>query len=70
VESNPDAPAGTAQRCLYLEAELTDLRCRAVVDFAAGGLKGEELLQGIVARINDTRNSLSRHLRVGLATDA
>jgi hypothetical protein len=70
VEADPDAPEGAADRYHYLEAKLTDLKCRAVTDFAAGGLKGEGLLQGIVALINDTRNSLARHARVEKAPDA
>jgi hypothetical protein len=70
VEADPDAPQGTVERQRYLEAKLTDLKCRAVKDFAAGGLKGEGLMQGIVALINDTRNSLSRDVRVERATDA
>jgi TRAP-type uncharacterized transport system substrate-binding protein len=59
VETDPDAPGGAAERLRYLQAKLNDLKCRAVMDFAAGGLKGEGLMQGIVALINDTRNSLA-----------
>jgi hypothetical protein len=59
VEADPDAPKDPAERHRYLQAKLNDLKCRAVMDFAAGGLKGEGLMQGIVALINDTRNSLS-----------
>jgi hypothetical protein len=70
VEADPDAPEDAGERHRYLEARLTDLKCRAVVDFAAGGLKGEGLMQGIVALINDTRNSLARHLRAERVTDA
>jgi hypothetical protein len=40
------------------------------MDFAAGGLKGEGLLQGIVALINDTRDFLARHVRVEKAPNA
>jgi hypothetical protein len=34
-----------------------DLESEAVRQFAEGGLKGEGLLSGIVAPVNDTRNS-------------
>jgi hypothetical protein len=70
AEADPDAPESAPERLRYLEAKLTDLKCRAVMDFAAGGLKGEGLMQGIVALINDTRNSLSYHLRVERTADA
>jgi hypothetical protein len=60
AESDPDAPEDLTELGRYLEAKLTDLKCRAVEDFAAGGLKGEGLMQGIVALINDTRASLPR----------
>jgi TRAP-type uncharacterized transport system substrate-binding protein len=60
AEFDPDAPTDPSELCHYLEARLTDLKCRAVADFAAGGLKGEGLMQGIIALINDTRNSLAR----------
>jgi TRAP-type uncharacterized transport system substrate-binding protein len=70
VEADPDAPEGPAERHRYLEAKLNDLKCRAVMDFAAGGLKGEGLMQGIVALINDTRNSLSRDGWAERAPDA
>jgi hypothetical protein len=70
VEADPNVPEGAAERHRYLEARLTDLKCRAVMDFAAGGLKGEGLMQGIVALINDTRNSLSRDVRVERTVDA
>jgi hypothetical protein len=70
VEADPDAPEGTAERLRYLEAKLNDLKCRAVMDFAAGGLKGEGLMQGIVALINDTRNSLAHDLWVERPPDA
>jgi TRAP-type uncharacterized transport system substrate-binding protein len=60
VESDPDAPGDLNALGRYLEGRLTDLKCRAVADFADGGLKGEGLMQGIVALINDTRNALPR----------
>ena len=43
----------------YLERRLTALKCKVLEDFAAGGLKGEGLMAGIIALINDTRGSLS-----------
>jgi hypothetical protein len=58
VETDPDAPKDAEELHRYLDARLTDLKCRAVADFAAGGLKNEGLMHGIVALINDTRNSL------------
>ena len=36
----------------------------------APGDRAAAIMQGIVALINDTRNSLSRHLRVERATEA
>ena len=44
----------------YLEDRLTDLKCEAVKDFAEGGLKGEGLMAGIAALVNDTRDSLAQ----------
>jgi hypothetical protein len=35
------------------------LKCAVLKDFAAGGLKGEGLMAGIIALINDTRESLA-----------
>jgi hypothetical protein len=62
VEADPDAPEDATERHRYLEAKLNDLKCRAVMDFADGGLKGEGLMHGIVALINDTRNSLAHEI--------
>jgi hypothetical protein len=62
VEADPNAPEEATERHRYLEAKLNDLKCRAVMDFADGGLKGEGLMQGIVALINDTRNSLAHDI--------
>ena len=42
---------------------MTDLKCRVLKDFAEGGLRGEGLMAGIIALINDTRESLA-----GIAT--
>ena len=35
------------------------LKCEVLTDFAEGGLKGEGLMAGIIALINDTRESLA-----------
>jgi hypothetical protein len=51
----PDVPSLRAQ----LERRLTTLKCKVLEDFAAGGLKGEALMAGIIALINDTRDSLA-----------
>jgi TRAP-type uncharacterized transport system substrate-binding protein len=59
-ETDPHAPADPAPRRAYLEERLMDLKCRALRDFAEGGLKGEGLMAGIISLVNDTRNSLAR----------
>jgi hypothetical protein len=59
-EFDQDAPADPRDLAEYLEDRLTDLKCEAVKDFAEGGLKGEGLMAGIVALVNDTRDSLAR----------
>jgi TRAP-type uncharacterized transport system substrate-binding protein len=59
-ENDPAAPAEPAARRAYLEERLMDLKCRALQDFANGGLKGEGLMSGIVSLVNDTRASLAR----------
>jgi hypothetical protein len=55
---DPEAPADPDARRAYLLNRLDDLKSEAVREFAEGGLKGEGLLSGVVALINDTRNSL------------
>jgi hypothetical protein len=60
VDADPNLPAAPAELHRHLEARLIDLKCRAVGQFADGGLKAEGLLQGIIALINDTRKSLDR----------
>jgi TRAP-type uncharacterized transport system substrate-binding protein len=62
AEVDPDAPLDPAERIAYLEGRLTEIKCRALEDFATGDLRGEGALQGIVALVNDTRNSLGRLL--------
>ena len=59
-ETDPAAPADPAARRAYLEERLLDLKCRALQDFANGGLRGEGLMSGIVSLVNDTRASLAR----------
>jgi TRAP-type uncharacterized transport system substrate-binding protein len=56
--TDPSAPADPAARRAHLLDRLDDLKSEAVRDFAEGGLRGEGLLAGVVALINDTRNSL------------
>src|SRR5262249_38506270 len=57
-ETDPAAPADPLSRRAYLEERLLDLKSRALQDFAAGGMRGEGLMSGIVSLVNDTRESL------------
>jgi hypothetical protein len=76
LENDPDAPLDPDERRTYLLDQLDDLKSEAIRDFADGGLKGEGLLAGVVALVNDTRSSLvtanrtphlhPSHLDVGL----
>ena len=59
-EADPDAPITPNELRNYLENRLLDLKSQVLKDFAEGGLKGEGLMSGIVALINDTRASLDR----------
>ena len=59
-ESDPGAPSDGAALHRYLEDRLLDLKSQVLKDFAEGGLKGEGLMSGIVALVNDTRASLDR----------
>jgi hypothetical protein len=59
LENDPDAPTDPDARRAYLLDQLDDLKSEAVRDFADGGLKGEGLLAGVVALVNDTRSSLA-----------
>jgi TRAP-type uncharacterized transport system substrate-binding protein len=60
-EADPNAPTGSAGALRhYLEDRLLDLKSQVLKDFAEGGLKGEGLMAGIVALVNDTRASLDR----------
>jgi hypothetical protein len=59
LEGDPTAPADVTSLRAHLEGRLTTLKCKVLEDFAAGGLKGEGLMAGIIALINDTRGSLA-----------
>jgi hypothetical protein len=56
---DPGASSEPGARRAYLVDRLDDLKSDAIRHFAKGGLKGEGLLSGIVALVNDTRNSLA-----------
>src|SRR4051794_32524302 len=58
-EDDPNAPPDSDARRAYLVDQLDDLKSEAIRDFAEGGLKGEGLLAGVIALVNDTRNSLA-----------
>jgi hypothetical protein len=59
-EDDPAAPRDAPARRAYLEDRLLDLKSQALRDFAEGGLKGENLMSGIVSLVNDTRRSIDR----------
>ena len=59
LENDPAAPTDLPSLRSHLEGRLTTLKCEVLKDFAAGGLKGEGLMAGIIALINDTRESLA-----------
>jgi TRAP-type uncharacterized transport system substrate-binding protein len=59
VEEDPAAPTDVPSLRSHLEERLTALKCKVLEDFAAGGLRGEGLMAGIIALINDTRESLA-----------
>jgi TRAP-type uncharacterized transport system substrate-binding protein len=59
LEEDPAAPTDVPSLRSYPEGRLTTLKCRVLKDFAEGGLKGEGLMAGIIALINDTRESLA-----------
>jgi hypothetical protein len=59
LEDDPAAPTEVSALRSHLEGRLATLKCRALKDFAEGGLKGEGLMAGIIALINDTRESLA-----------
>jgi hypothetical protein len=59
LEDDPEAPPEPDARRAYLLDRLDELKSEAIRDFADGGLKGEGLLAGVVALVNDTRSSLA-----------
>jgi TRAP-type uncharacterized transport system substrate-binding protein len=59
LEDDPSAPTDVPSLQSYLERRLITLKCKVLEDFAAGGLTGEGLMAGIIALINDTRESLA-----------
>jgi hypothetical protein len=59
LEVDPAAPTDRPSLRSYLEERLTTLKCTVLKDFAEGGLRGEGLMAGIIALINDTRESLA-----------
>jgi TRAP-type uncharacterized transport system substrate-binding protein len=59
LQVDPAAPTDVSSLRSHLEGRLTRLKCEVLKDFAAGGLKGEGLMAGIIALINDTRESLA-----------
>jgi hypothetical protein len=59
LEDDPSAPLDVLSLRAYLEGRLNTLKCKVLEDFAEGGLKGEGLMAGIIALINDTRGSLA-----------
>jgi hypothetical protein len=59
LEDDPTIPDDGRPLRSHLEERLTTLKCKVLEDFAAGGLRGEGLMAGIIALINDTRESLS-----------
>src|SRR5262249_41912528 len=59
LEHDPTAPTDVLSLRSHLEGRLTTLKCEVLTDFAEGGLRGEGLMAGIIALINDTRNSLA-----------
>jgi hypothetical protein len=58
LDFDPTAPTEASSLRSHLEARLTRLKCEVLEEFAAGGLRGERLMAGIIALINDTRESL------------
>ena len=59
LQDDPAAPTDVPSLRSHLEGRLTALKCKVLEDFAAGGLRGEGLMAGIIALINDTRESLA-----------
>jgi protein-S-isoprenylcysteine O-methyltransferase Ste14 len=56
---DPDSPTNPKVLRTRLETRLTQLKHDILMDFADGGLQGEGLMAGLIALINDTRESLA-----------
>jgi TRAP-type uncharacterized transport system substrate-binding protein len=59
LQEDPAVPADPESLRANLKGRLTRLKCKVLEDFAEGGLRGEGLMAGIIALINDTRESLA-----------
>jgi TRAP-type uncharacterized transport system substrate-binding protein len=59
LEADPAGPTEPDSLRANLESRLTTLKCKVLQDFSEGGLKGEGLMAGIIALINDTRDSVA-----------
>jgi TRAP-type uncharacterized transport system substrate-binding protein len=59
LQDEPDAPTDVPSLRAHLKGQLSALKCKVLNDFADGGLTGEGLMAGIIALINDTRESLA-----------
>jgi TRAP-type uncharacterized transport system substrate-binding protein len=60
LEHDPAVPNDAPSLRSHLEGRLTTLKCEVLKDFTEAGLRGEGLMNGIIALINDTRESLAR----------
>jgi hypothetical protein len=58
LEQAPETPTTPNALRTHLEKRLSALECRVLEDFAAGGLKGEASLTGVIATINEARSTL------------
>ncbi|HVK10185.1 MAG TPA: hypothetical protein VM597_15565, partial [Gemmataceae bacterium] len=59
LEVDPELPTELEALRVHLEVQLARLKHNAITDFAEGGLQGEGLLAGLIALLNDTRESLA-----------
>ncbi len=64
LEDDPEAPPSLDARRAYLLDQLDNLKSEAIRDFEEGGLRGEGLLAGVIALVNDTRSSLVMENRI------
>src|SRR5262249_5880004 len=65
LEDAPPALTDVPSLRSHLARRLPALKCKALEDFAEGGLKGEGLMAGIIALISDTRESLAGMVTAG-----